>query len=75
MKALKTHSIFFVIGALGYGFIEILWRGHTHLSMLAAGGICFAVFGKISRALKRINLLYKAILCFQELRYIHLVTK
>ena len=30
----------FIIGALGYGSIEILWRGYTHWSMLMLGGIC-----------------------------------
>ncbi len=62
MQKFKTLSIFFTLGALGYGLIEILWRGHTHPSMLAAGGICFTVFGKISRAMKKVSLLYKAII-------------
>lgn len=30
----------FCIGALGYGAIEYLYRGHTHWTMLLAGGLC-----------------------------------
>ena len=33
----------FIIGAFGYGTIEILFRGTTHWTMLVAGGICFSV--------------------------------
>ena len=43
----KTNFLLFSFGALGYGLIEILWRGHTHPSMLTAGGICFVYFDKI----------------------------
>lgn len=38
----------FLIGALGYGIIEILWRGFTHPSMLLAGGICFLAITQIA---------------------------
>ena len=31
----------FVLGGLGYGGLEILWRGHTHWTMLLLGGVCF----------------------------------
>ena len=30
-------------GALIYGMIEMVWRGHTHWTMLVLGGICFVV--------------------------------
>ena len=32
----------FALGALLYALIELLWRGHTHWSMLLCGGACFA---------------------------------
>lgn len=31
----------FVLGGSAYGAIEIMWRGHTHWSMLVTGGLCF----------------------------------
>ncbi|MCD8117235.1 MAG: putative ABC transporter permease [Oscillospiraceae bacterium] len=30
------------VGGAVYGVIEILWRGHTHWSMVLTGGVCFA---------------------------------
>lgn len=31
----------FLFGGTVYAFIEILWRGRTHWSMMLLGGICF----------------------------------
>lgn len=62
MKTLKNNLIFFLIGAIGYGLIEIIWRGYTHWSMLTLGGICFSFFAKISSALKNYGILYKAVI-------------
>ncbi len=31
----------YTLGAIGYGAIELLWRGHTHWTMLLTGGVCF----------------------------------
>ncbi len=62
MCKLKKYVIFFVLGAVGYALIELLWRGRTHWSMMIAGGICFIVFSLISRYLANINILYKAVI-------------
>lgn len=62
MKNIKNSLIFFSVGAAGYGLIEILWRGHTHPSMLACGGLCFSAFGRIAKKFKSTPLLYKAIM-------------
>jgi uncharacterized membrane protein len=35
--------------------MELIWRGWSHFSMFLAGGTCFLLLGKISRA-KRISL-------------------
>ena len=58
----KRYLIIFTAGSAGYGFIEILWRGRTHWSMLIAGGLCFVVFSVIEKNLKNTRLLYKCIL-------------
>lgn len=52
----------FPIGAFGYGLIEILWRGYTHISMLLAGGICFVTFAKIGEKYRQKTLLAKAVI-------------
>lgn len=31
----------FLLGGSAYGAIELMWRGHTHWTMMLAGGICF----------------------------------
>ena len=58
----KVNFLMFPIGALGYGLIEILWRGYTHFSMLLAGGICFVTFAKIGEKFKNASLFIKALL-------------
>lgn len=42
-------SIQLCSGGAGYGVLEILWRGYTHISMLIAGGICFWLIIRISK--------------------------
>lgn len=51
----------FVFGALGYGIVELLWRGRTHWSMLFAGGICFSVYYRLCKDAPGMPLLMK---CF-----------
>ena len=58
----KSDLLMFPIGAFGYGIIEILWRGYTHISMLLAGGICFMFFAKMSDRLKHSRLFVKALI-------------
>ena len=40
MDWLKSFTVF-CIGALGYGIIELLFRGYTHITMGILGGMCF----------------------------------
>ena len=61
MKQQKIRFMLFSIGAVGYGLIEVIWRGYTHWSMLGAGGICFVFFGTISEKLKKAGLLIKGL--------------
>lgn len=59
---MKSKLILFSIGALGYGLIEVLWRGWTHWSMLSAGGICFVFFAALNERLKTAKLFIKALI-------------
>jgi uncharacterized membrane protein len=45
--SLKT-AFLLVVGGLIYILIELLWRGHTHISMFVLGGICFVAIGLIN---------------------------
>jgi len=57
MKNLKL----FLIGAIGYTIIELLWRGHTHWTMTLTGGICFITLFHIFSHLEGVPLILK---CF-----------
>jgi len=43
MQQFRKNMIIFIIGALGYGLLETLFRGYTHWTMLVTGGIVFII--------------------------------
>ena len=49
---LRNTTLFFV-GAFGYGQIELLYRGYTHWTMLAAGGVILLVLRGLDCVLPR----------------------
>ncbi len=59
---MKKYIILFGLGAFGYGLIEVCWRGHSHWSMMLAGGIIFIIFALIDQKLHGVNILYKCVL-------------
>lgn len=61
LKKAKCNLTIFGIGSIGYGLIEVLWRGNTHPSMLLAGGISFLGLSEISKKLKNSSLFIKAL--------------
>lgn len=63
MKYIKKYGLLFIIGAVGYAAIEIIWRGRTHWSMMIAGGLCFILFSMVAEALRGKSLLLKAAVC------------
>ena len=73
MKYIKKNVIFFSCGGVGYGLLEILWRGRTHWSMLLAGGICSVLFSQIAQRFRRRSRLYKAALCAVGVTAVELV--
>lgn len=58
----RKNLTLFSIGAVGYGIIEILWRGRTHWSMLLAGGTCFLGLSRIASKMKKSSLIKKSII-------------
>ena len=63
MRRVKKHLIVFAIGGVGYGIIELLWRGRTHWTMILAGGICFIIFTLVEEKMRRAPILVKSALC------------
>ena len=55
-------SIFiFAIGALGYGFMEILFRGFTHWTMMLTGGACLLTLYYLNQQFHNKPLVLKAL--------------
>ena len=46
---LKRAFRLFCLGGTAYVGLELLWRGRSHSSMFAAGGLCFLLLGKLRR--------------------------
>lgn len=54
-------SIFiFAVGALGYGALEVLFRGFTHWTMMLTGGACLLTLYYLNRQFHKAPLLLKA---------------
>ena len=62
MNSIKKYTVFFVVGGVGYGLLELSWRGYTHPTMILAGGICFVIFSLIADRLYTLPLIIKAAL-------------
>ncbi len=62
MKDLEKYIILFIIGGIGYGLIEILFRGFTHWSMVITGGAAFVSLYIINNALNDTSIFIKAVL-------------
>jgi uncharacterized membrane protein len=63
MEGFKKNAAFFAVGGVGYGTLEMLWRGRTHWTMIIAGGLCFVIFSKIAKKYKNKNIMFKSFLC------------
>lgn len=57
-----SNIILFLMGGITYGFIEILWRRRTHISMVITGGLCFLLLYHIFKKLKNLTLMTKCII-------------
>lgn len=45
------YIILFIIGGNSYFYIELLWRGFSHITMFFLGGLCFVLIGLINEIL------------------------
>ena len=46
LKFIKKTALFAIGGGVYVG-LEMLWRGRSHMSMFAAGGVCFLLLGSM----------------------------
>ncbi len=49
---MRERAITFCTGALGYGAVELAWRGSTHWSMLLVGGLALLLIESVSDGLR-----------------------
>ena len=47
-----VRAMMFTLGGSAYVAIEMLWRGRSHISMFAAGGVCFLILGAMGRKIR-----------------------
>ena len=59
---LKQIAVF-VFGGVGYGGLEILWRGYTHWSMLLTGGVCLTAIYRFYQKYKDLPIGIFCLLC------------
>ena len=52
-----------LFGGVGYGLVEVLWRGYTHPSMVITGGLCFAMICAVNGRLADRSLLVRSAAC------------
>ena len=60
MKFVK-NCLLFAVGGGAYVGLEFLWRGRSHISMFAAGGICFLLIGHLNRVEPKLPLPLRAV--------------
>lgn len=61
MIKLKDLAIFSIFG-IAYSIIEILWRGHTHPSMILVGGLCGLLIGLLNERNKKANIIKQMVM-------------
>lgn len=52
IKSILKYIVLFLVGGFIYYFLEIVYRGYSHFSMIIVGGICFLFIGSINNILK-----------------------
>lgn len=58
---MTRFTMLFFIGAFGYGFLELLWRGHTHWTMFVLGGLCMYTLFTVFTHMEHSSIFTKAI--------------
>ena len=61
MRILEKCIFLFIIGGIGYGLLEICFRGFTHWSMIITGGSAFVSLYLINHTLPNITIISKAL--------------
>ena len=61
-KSAYEYHFVYCLGSVAYAATEILYRGHTHWTMVITGGVCAASIHHISKKTEGRSLTYRAFL-------------
>ncbi len=53
LSVFSKYLFLFLIGGFSYFYIEILFRGHSHFSMIICGGLAFICCGMLNQVIPR----------------------
>jgi len=53
----------FLLGGVGYGLIELIWRGRTHFSMVLTGGACLVAICAVNEKMRGKNIFLRSAVC------------
>lgn len=62
MKQFFKYEFLFLIGGIIYYLMELVWRGHSHWTMIVVGGICFILCGILNEVFSWDMLIWKQML-------------
>ena len=63
MSAFQKCLLKFMLGGVGYGLIELAWRGRTHVSMVLTGGACLVAICAVNEKMRGKNIFLRAAVC------------
>lgn len=61
MHRSTKNIMMFISGGIIYGFMEVLWRGYTHWTMILTGGICLVFLYNMFNHLENVHTLCKCV--------------
>lgn len=74
MKQILKYCFLAFFGGTVYIFIEFIWRGRSHWTMLIVGGVCFVACGMVNEVLSWDTPLWKqSLICAAAVTVIELV--
>ncbi len=74
IKIAIKYALVFIFGGIGYGLIEVVYRGHTHYSMVLAGGLCFLIIVLLDNRLSgKMPIFMLAVVCSAAITVVEFV--
>lgn len=56
------YCVLWYLGGMAYTGMELLWRGWSHGSMFAAGGLCFLLIGHLGELERPLPVIWRMVL-------------